>query len=88
MAKKLLQKLILTASYDKYENIKIEIGFTPKMPDTMEEFNVLPEGKKGLVAIINQFAKQNQLIIKQLQQISIEQQTAVETVPAMIVSER
>lgn len=60
------QRLIVTAFIEKDGHIGVKLDFFPKMPETLEAFNHLPEGRKGAVAVINQLTKQMQLAINGL----------------------
>lgn len=69
------QRLIVIASIDKDGNIEVKQDFHPKMPETKEAFDKLPEGRRGAVSVINQLAKQNQLAIKGLAMMAAEADT-------------
>lgn len=59
------QKMIVTTEIGKDGNIAVDISFFPALPD-LEAYKKMSEEKQGLVAIINQFAKNTQDFINRL----------------------
>lgn len=65
------QRIIIAATVGKDGNIVIKLDFFPKMP-SFEDFQTLPQDKKGCIAVINKFAKLNKDFITQLMHMEPE----------------
>lgn len=59
------QRIIIAATVGKDGNIVIKLDFFPKMP-TFEQYQKLQPEKKGVISIVNKFAKMNKDFIDQL----------------------
>ncbi len=76
------QRIIISAGVTKDGNIQMSVDFFPKMP-TWEEFKKLPDNKRAVVAVINQFAKFNKEKIAEM----MEMKPAVEQFPTVAQEE-
>lgn len=59
------QRIIITAGVTAKGDISMSVDFVPKMP-TYQEFVKMPETKRGVIAVINQFSKYNKELIAQM----------------------
>lgn len=59
------QKLIITTEIGEDGNIAVSLDFFPALP-TMDHYRKMSVEKQGLVAIINQFAKNTQAFVNKL----------------------
>ena len=79
------QRIIIAATVGKDGNIMIKLDFFPKMP-TFEEYQKLPEAKRGCIAVINKFAALNKQFITELLEMKPPEQEAEAAAPAEAAS--